>query len=60
MIRINSETPAHILTDIKVGNMVTDGFSKTGIVVLINITDDGLYKIYELVLNTDRIIVVKR
>lgn len=40
--------------------MVTDGFSKTGIVVLINITDDGLYKIYELVLNTDRIIVVKR
>lgn len=60
MIRITEDTPTDVLNSINEGNFVTDGFSKTGIVATINVTDDGLYKIYEFVLTTDRIITIKR
>lgn len=60
MIRINDETPEETLQDIKIGDMVTDGFSKTSLVESINISDDGLYKIYEFNLVTGRVITTKR
>ena len=60
MIRINEETPAEVLQDLKAGDLVTDGFSKTGLVESVETTDDGLYKIYELHLNTGRVITTKR
>ncbi|TKC05413.1 hypothetical protein FA048_16935 [Pedobacter polaris] len=60
MIRINEETPVEILQDIKIGDLVTDGFSKTSLVESIETTDDGLYKIYEFYLNTGRVIKTKR
>lgn len=60
MIRINNETPIETLQDIKVGDMVTDGFSKTGIVEALETTDDGLYKLYEFHLVTGRVIITKR
>ncbi|MFD0939666.1 hypothetical protein [Pedobacter boryungensis] len=60
MIRINDETSEEILQAIKVGDLVTDGFSKTSLVESIETTDDGLYKIYEFHLITGRIIKTKR
>ncbi|MCX2473891.1 hypothetical protein OQZ33_06075 [Pedobacter sp. MC2016-05] len=60
MIRLNSETPDDVLRDVKIGDMVTDTFSKTGLVESIGIDDDGLYKIYEFYLVTGRTIVVKK
>ena len=60
MIRINDDTPTEILQDIKVGDLVTDGFSKTSIVESIAISDDGLYRIYEFNLITGRVIITKR
>lgn len=60
MIRINDETPIEQLQDIKIGDMVTDTFSKTGLVESIDISDDGLYRIFEFTLVTGRIIVTKR
>lgn len=60
MIRINDETPITVLQELKNGDLVTDGFSKTGLLVSIETTDDGLYKIYELHLNTGRVITTKR
>lgn len=60
MIRINDETSIAQLQDIKIGNLVTDTFSKTGLVESIDITDDGLYRIYEFNLVTGRVIVTKR
>ncbi len=60
MIRINDETPIDTLQDIKVGDMVTDGFSKTSLVESIEISDDGLYRVYEFHLITGRIIQTKR
>lgn len=60
MIRINDETPEDTLNDIKIGDMVTDGFSKTSLVESIDISDDGLYKIYEFTLITGRVITTKR
>ncbi|TCC88092.1 hypothetical protein EZ428_20440 [Pedobacter frigiditerrae] len=60
MIRVNDETPTEVLQDINVGNLITDGFSKTGLVESIETTDDGLYKIYEFYLNTGRVITTKR
>lgn len=59
MIRINQDTPSEILNDIKKGDLVTDTFSKTGIVEEISITDDGLYKIYTFLLVTGRSITLK-
>ncbi len=60
MIRINDETSSEILQNIKIGDMVTDGFSKTSLVENISISDDGLYRIYEFNLITGRTILVKR
>ena len=60
MIRINNETPSAILQEIKIGDIVTDGFSKTGSVERIEMDDDGLYRIYEFYLTTGRVIVTKR
>ncbi|NTE00770.1 hypothetical protein G6M26_34920 [Agrobacterium tumefaciens] len=60
MIRLNSETPNDVLQEVKIGDMVTDTFSKTGLVETIEISDDGLYKIYEYHLVTGRTITIKR
>ncbi|MBB6235593.1 uncharacterized protein (UPF0218 family) [Pedobacter sp. AK013] len=60
MIRLNSDTPSDILQDVKIGDMVTDTFSKTGIVESIEVNDDGLYRIYEFNLVTGRTITVKK
>lgn len=60
MIRINDDTPIETLQAIKIGDMVTDGFSKTSLVENISISDDGLYRIYEFNLITGRTILVKR
>jgi uncharacterized protein (UPF0218 family) len=60
MIRINDETSSEILQNIKIGDMVTDGFSKTSLVENISISDDGLYRIYEFNLITGRTILIKR
>ena len=60
MIRINDDTPIEILQDIKIGDMVTDGFSKTSLVESIDISDDGLYRVYEFNLITGRVIITKR
>lgn len=60
MIRLNQDTPSEILHDVKEGNLVTDTFSKTGLVEKIEITDDGLYRIYTFKLVTGRTIIVKK
>ncbi len=60
MIRLNNETPGEVLQDIKIGNLVTDTFSKTGLVESIDISDDGLYRIYEFNLVTGRTIMIKK
>ena len=60
MIRLNQDTPIDILQDVKKGDLVTDTFSKTGLVEDINISDDGLYRIYEFNLVTGRTISIKK
>ncbi len=60
MIRLTEETPLEVLNDIKKGDLVTDTFSKTGLVESIAMTDDGLYRIYSFTLVTGRIITVKK
>jgi len=60
MIRLNSDTPIEVLQDVKVGSMVTDTFSKTGLVESIEIKDDSLYRIYEFTLVTGRTITIKK
>lgn len=60
MIRLNNDTPIEVLQEVKKGSLVTDTFSKTGLVELIETTDDGLYKIYTFHLVTGRSIVIKR
>ncbi|HKG06204.1 MAG TPA: hypothetical protein VKB19_07100, partial [Pedobacter sp.] len=59
MIRLNQDTSAEVLNEIKKGDLVTDTFSKTGLVEEIEISDDGLYKIYAYTLVTGRVITVK-
>ena len=59
MIRLNQETPSEILQEVKKGDLVTDTFSKTGLVEAIDISDDGLYRIYQFSLVTGRTIVIK-
>jgi hypothetical protein len=59
MIRLNQDTSAEVLNDVKKGDLVTDTFSKTGLVEEIETYDDGLYKIYEFHLVTGRVITVK-
>jgi len=60
MIRLTEETPLEVLNEIKKGDLVTDTFSKTGLVESIAMTDDGLYRIYSFTLVTGRIITVKK
>jgi len=60
MIRLNNDTPIDVLQDVKVGNIVTDTFSKTGLVESIDVKDDSLYRIYEFTLVTGRTITVKK
>jgi len=60
MIRLNNDTRSDVLDEVKEGNMVTDTFSKTGLVESVEITDDGLYKIYNFHLVTGRTITVKK
>lgn len=60
MIRLTEETPLEVLNEIKKGDLVTDTFSKTGLVESIEMTDDGLYRIYSFTLVTGRIITVKK
>ncbi|MEH3113940.1 hypothetical protein [Pedobacter terrae] len=60
MIRLNNDTPSDILQDVKIGDMVTDTFSKTGLVESIEVKDDGLYRIYEFNLVTGRTITIKK
>lgn len=60
MIRLNSETSSNVLQDVKIGDLVTDTFSKTGLVEEIEVTDDGLYRIYKFILVTGRIITIKK
>ncbi|WP_412467601.1 hypothetical protein [Pedobacter sp. KLB.chiD] len=60
MIRLNSDTPNDILQEVKIGDMVTDTFSKTGLVESIAVKDDGLYRIYEFNLVTGRTITIKK
>lgn len=60
MIRINQDTASEILQDVKVGNLVTDTFSKTGLVEEIDVTDDGMYRVYTFTLVTGRTIVVRK
>ncbi|WP_199118161.1 hypothetical protein [Pedobacter sp. ASV28] len=60
MIRVNEETPIEVLNDIKKGNLITDTFSKTGLVESVETMDDGLYRIYKFVLITGREILIKR
>lgn len=59
MIRLNQETPSEIIKEVKKGDLVTDTFSKTGLVESIDISDDGLYRIYEFSLVTGRTIIIK-
>jgi hypothetical protein len=60
MIRLNNDTPSSVLQEVKKGSMVTDTFSKTGLVEEIEISDDGLYRIYKFILVTGRSIVIKK
>ena len=60
MIRLTEETPLEVLNEIKKGDLVTDTFSKTGLVESIAMTDDGLYRIYNFTLITGRIITIKK
>jgi hypothetical protein len=59
MIRLNQETTPEVLNAVKKGDLVTDTFSKTGLVEEVITTDDGLYKIYEFHLVTGRVIKIK-
>jgi len=60
MIRLNSDTPSEVLQDVKKGDLVTDTFSKTGLVEEVEISDDGLYRVYKFLLVTGRSITVKK
>jgi hypothetical protein len=60
MIRLNKETPSEILQEVKKGDLVTDTFSKTGLVESIEIEDDGLYNSYIFHLVTGRTITIRK
>ena len=60
MIRLNQDTPTDVLQEVKKGDLVTDTFSKTGLVEEVEISDDGLYRVYEFHLVTGRTISIKK
>lgn len=60
MKRLNSDTTNEELQDVKKGDLVTDTFSKTGLVERIEVTNDAIYRIYEFHLVTGRVITVKK
>ncbi|MDN3588604.1 hypothetical protein QWY86_18120 [Pedobacter aquatilis] len=60
MKRINGDTSIDELQEIKRGDLVTDTFSKTGLVERIEIIDDALYRNYEFHLVTGRIISIRK
>jgi len=60
MIRLNKDTPTDVLQGVKEGDMVTDTFSKTGLVESIEINDDGYYKVYKFILVTGRSVTIKK
>lgn len=60
MIRLNSETPSEVLQEVKKGDLVTDTFSKTGLVESVETADDGLYRMYIFHLVTGRTITIKK
>lgn len=60
MIRLNNDTDISVLQSIKEGDMVTDTFSKTGLVEEIETNDDGYNKIYTFHLVTGRTITIKK
>ena len=60
MIRVNEQTSTEVLNDIREGNLITDTFSKTGLVERIEITDDPLYRVYNFHLVTGRTITIKK
>ncbi|WP_442588818.1 hypothetical protein ACSBL2_22545 [Pedobacter sp. AW31-3R] len=60
MIRINQETATQVLQEVKKGDLITDTFSKTGIVEDIEVTDEGIYRVYTYSLVTGRTIVIKK
>lgn len=60
MKRINSETSIDELQEIKRGDLVTDTFSKTGLVEGIEIIEDALYRTYEFHLVTGRVISIRK
>ena len=60
MKRLNSETSNEELLDVKKGDMVTDTFSKTGLVESIEVIEDALYRIYVFYLVTGRTITIRK
>lgn len=60
MKRLNSDTTNEELQDVKKGDLVTDTFSKTGLVEHIEISDDALYRTYMFHLVTGRVITIKK
>ncbi|MFP5080628.1 hypothetical protein [Pedobacter sp. JCM 36344] len=60
MIRLNQDTTSEILQAVREGHLVTDTFSKTGLVEEIEIEDDELYRIYTFKLVTGRVITVRK
>ncbi|MCZ4222466.1 hypothetical protein [Pedobacter rhodius] len=60
MKRLNNETPNEELQAVKKGDMVTDTFSKTGLVESIEIIEDALYRTYVFNLVTGRTITIKK
>lgn len=60
MKRLNNETSNEELLDVKKGDMVTDTFSKTGLVESIEVVEDALYRTFIFNLVTGRKITIKK
>ncbi|WP_231729755.1 hypothetical protein [Pedobacter sp. Leaf176] len=60
MKRLNSETSNEELLDVKKGDMVTDTFSKTGLVEGIEVIEDALYRTFVFHLVTGRTITIRK
>jgi len=60
MKRLNSETSNEELLDVKKGDMVTDTFSKTGLVESIEVIEDALYRTFVFHLVTGRTITIRK